>query len=91
MEQWAKLIEAVGGLLTGLAWPVAVVLAVWLIMRRHNAAFGRLIDRVTSLQFPGGQIDLADLWPPRESTLTNWPSKSQPKMAKRSGGRQYAN
>lgn len=58
VEEWAKLIEAIGGLVTGLAWPVAVVLAVWLIMRRHNAAFGRLIDRVSSLQFPGGQLDL---------------------------------
>ena len=59
VEEWAKLIEATSGLVSGLAWPVAVVLAVWLIMRRHNAAFSRLIDRITSLQFPGGQIDLA--------------------------------
>lgn len=60
VEEWAKLIEAIGGLVTGLAWPIAVVLAVWLIMRRHNAAFGRMIDRITSLQFPGGQIDLTE-------------------------------
>ncbi|MEU5869344.1 hypothetical protein ABZ815_49835 [Nonomuraea sp. NPDC047529] len=60
MEAWAKLIEATGGLIGATAWPIAVVIAVWLIMRRHRDAFGRLIDRVTSLQLPGGvQIDLA--------------------------------
>ncbi|MFF4193342.1 LuxR C-terminal-related transcriptional regulator [Nonomuraea sp. NPDC001831] len=59
MADWAKLIEAIAGLVGAVAWPVAVVLAVWLIMRRHRDAFGRLIDRVSSLQFPGGQIDLA--------------------------------
>ncbi|MFI6594973.1 hypothetical protein ACIBHX_01925 [Nonomuraea sp. NPDC050536] len=58
MADWAKLIEAIAGLVGAVAWPVAVVLAVWLVMRRHRDAFGRLIDRVSSLQFPGGQIDL---------------------------------
>jgi hypothetical protein len=60
VEQWAKLIEAIGGLVGAAAWPIAIVVAVGLIMRRHNAAFSRLIDRITSLQFPGGQIDLSE-------------------------------
>ena len=59
MADWAKLIEAVAALMTGLAWPVAIVVAVWLTMRRHRDAFVRLIDRVNTVQFPGGQIDLA--------------------------------
>lgn len=58
MEAWAKLIEAIAGLVGAVAWPVAIVVAVWLIMRRHRAAFGRLIDRVKSVSYPGGQIDL---------------------------------
>ncbi|GAA2861594.1 hypothetical protein [Nonomuraea rubra] len=58
MADWAKLIEAIAGLVGAVAWPVAVVLAVWLIMRRHRTAFERLIDRVKSVSYPGGQIDL---------------------------------
>ncbi|MET7334259.1 hypothetical protein [Nonomuraea sp. NPDC005650] len=59
MEEWAKLIEAIGGLIGAIAWPIAIVLAVWLIMRRHRDAFGRLIDRVTSIPTPFGQFDFA--------------------------------
>ncbi|MGC5010122.1 hypothetical protein ACLQ2R_05100 [Streptosporangium sp. DT93] len=61
MAEWAKLIEAIAGLVGAIAWPVAIVLAVWLIMQRHKAAFGRLIDRVTAVSYPGGQIDLAEI------------------------------
>ncbi|GAA1690469.1 hypothetical protein GCM10009733_103330 [Nonomuraea maheshkhaliensis] len=57
MEQWAKLIEAIAGLIGAVAWPVAVVLAVWLIMRRHRDAFDRLLDRLKTLTYPGGQVD----------------------------------
>ncbi|RCG32010.1 hypothetical protein DQ384_05570 [Sphaerisporangium album] len=60
MADWAKLIEAIAGLVGAVAWPIAVVLAVWLIMRRHRDAFERLIDRVTSLSFAGGEIALAE-------------------------------
>uniref|UniRef100_UPI003F4930BF hypothetical protein n=1 Tax=Streptosporangium sp. CA-235898 TaxID=3240073 RepID=UPI003F4930BF len=61
MAEWAKLIEAIAGLVGAIAWPAAIVLAVWLMMRRHRAAFGRLIDRVTAVSYPGGQIDLAEI------------------------------
>ncbi|WP_327585024.1 hypothetical protein OHA25_56560 [Nonomuraea sp. NBC_00507] len=57
MEQWAKLIEAIAGLVGAVAWPVAVVLAVWLIMRKHRDAFDRLLDRLKTLTYPGGQVD----------------------------------
>ncbi|MFC7384179.1 helix-turn-helix transcriptional regulator [Sphaerisporangium rhizosphaerae] len=61
MEEWAKLIEAIAQLLGAVVWPVAIVLGVRMIMRRHRDAFERLIDRVRSLSYPGGQVDLADL------------------------------
>ncbi|MER5326757.1 hypothetical protein [Streptosporangium roseum] len=61
VADWAKLIEAIANLVGALAWPIAVVLAVWLIMRRHQMAFGRLIDRLKSFSFPGGQIDLTEI------------------------------
>ncbi|MER6830898.1 hypothetical protein ABT352_33230 [Streptosporangium sp. NPDC000563] len=59
MAEWAKLIEAIAGLVGAIAWPVAIVLAAGMVMRRYKAAFGRLIDRMTTLSYPGGQIELA--------------------------------
>ncbi|MFI7134612.1 LuxR C-terminal-related transcriptional regulator [Nonomuraea sp. NPDC050153] len=61
MEEWAKLIEAVAQLVGAIAWPMAIVLGVRMVMRRHRDAFERLIDRVRSVSYPGGQVDLADL------------------------------
>ncbi|MFF3667222.1 hypothetical protein [Microtetraspora malaysiensis] len=61
MADWAKLIEAIAGLVGAVAWPTAIVLAVWLIMRRHRSAFERLIDRVKAVSYPGGQIDLTEI------------------------------
>ncbi|GII65620.1 hypothetical protein Skr01_57050 [Sphaerisporangium krabiense] len=61
MAEWAKSIESIAHLVGALAWPIAVVLAVWLLMRRHHTAFGRLIDRVKSFGFPGGQVDLGEI------------------------------
>ncbi|WP_091090606.1 hypothetical protein [Nonomuraea wenchangensis] len=57
MDEWAKLIEAIAGLVGAVAWPVAVVVAVWLIMRKHRDAFERLLDRLKTLSYPGGQVD----------------------------------
>lgn len=61
VADWAKLIEAIAGLVGAVAWPIAIVLAVWLIMRRHRDAFERFIDRVKAVSYPGGQIDLAEI------------------------------
>src|SRR5262245_24475959 len=58
MEDWAKLIDSIAGLVGAIAWPTAVVISAWIIMRRHRAAIERLIDRVTKVGFPGGEIDL---------------------------------
>ncbi|MFG1686993.1 hypothetical protein ACGFNP_42990 [Nonomuraea sp. NPDC049269] len=61
MTEWTKLIEAIASLAGALAWPIAVVVAVRLIMKHHRMAFGRLIDRVKSFSFPGGQVDLGEI------------------------------
>ena len=60
MAEWAKLIQAIAGLVGAVAWPVSIVLAVWLVMRRHRDAFERFVDRIRSLTYPGGQIDLGE-------------------------------
>ncbi|MFC5828486.1 hypothetical protein [Nonomuraea insulae] len=59
MGEWAKLIESLAGLVTAVAWPVAAVMAVRLLLSRHRAAFERLLDRIQAVSYPGGQIDLA--------------------------------
>ncbi|MFC4535277.1 helix-turn-helix transcriptional regulator [Sphaerisporangium dianthi] len=61
MDAWAKLIEAIAHLVGAIVWPVAIVVGVRMVMRRHRDAFERLIDRVRSFSYPGGQVDLADL------------------------------
>ncbi|MGP4100179.1 hypothetical protein [Nonomuraea sp. KM90] len=61
MADWAKLIEAIAGLLGAVAWPVAIVLATRIVIRRHRLAFERLIDRVQSISYPGGQVDLGQI------------------------------
>ncbi|MEU8378857.1 LuxR C-terminal-related transcriptional regulator [Streptosporangium sp. NPDC048865] len=59
VAEWAKLIEAIANLALALVWPAAVVFVVWLIMRRHRDAFGRLIDRVESFSLMGNEVKLA--------------------------------
>ncbi|MBF8193041.1 hypothetical protein ITP53_46695 [Nonomuraea sp. K274] len=54
MADWAKLIEAVAGLVGAVAWPAAFAVAVWLVMRRHKDAVARLIDRLEQIMLPGG-------------------------------------
>lgn len=58
MTEWARLIDSLAGLVTAVAWPVAAVMVVRFLARRHRAAFERLLDRVTAVSYPGGQIDL---------------------------------
>ncbi|GAB2917942.1 hypothetical protein ACFMQL_20070 [Nonomuraea fastidiosa] len=59
MAEWARFIDSLAGLVTAVAWPVAAVVAVRFLASRHRAAFERLLDRVTAVSYPGGQIDLA--------------------------------
>ncbi|SDR22903.1 hypothetical protein SAMN04489764_4260 [Thermostaphylospora chromogena] len=61
MEEWARLIEAISGLVSGIAWPVAITLSVWMIIRRHREAVDRFIDRVKVVSYPGGHIDLTEI------------------------------
>ncbi|MBB5084986.1 hypothetical protein [Nonomuraea endophytica] len=56
---WARLLDSAAALVSALAWPLALVLSVRLVIRRHRAAFERLVDRVKVVTYPGGQIDLA--------------------------------
>ncbi|MEV4562814.1 hypothetical protein AB0K12_03475 [Nonomuraea sp. NPDC049419] len=59
MTEWARLIDSLAGLVTAVAWPVTAVMVARFLAGRHRAAFERLLDRVTAVSYPGGQIDLA--------------------------------
>ncbi|MEU6709982.1 hypothetical protein ABZ897_00770 [Nonomuraea sp. NPDC046802] len=54
MADWAKLIEAIAGLLGTVAWPTAVAIMVWLVLRRQHGAVTRFIDRLEEILLPGG-------------------------------------
>ncbi|GAA4579755.1 hypothetical protein GCM10023194_06170 [Planotetraspora phitsanulokensis] len=69
MDDWAKVIDSIAGLVDAIAWPLAVIVAVWLIMRRHRNAIERLIDRITKVGFPGGEIDLSGVIAGKEAQV----------------------
>lgn len=60
MDTAIRLIEAIAKLITAFAWPVAIVVGVWLVVGRQRHAFGKMMGRVKKLVFPGGEIELAE-------------------------------
>jgi hypothetical protein len=56
------LIKAIAELLGAIAWPIAIVVAAFVLTRRHQHAMDRMIDRIRTFTLPGGaQIDLDEL------------------------------
>jgi hypothetical protein len=55
-------LQFTAALVNSLVWPVAVVIAAFLLRKELRAAFGRMLR----LQFPGGAVDFAPLEPMQE-------------------------
>ena len=58
MDSTAKLIDAIGHLLSSIAWPAAVIVIVTMLLRRHHDALDSLFRRTETAKFPGG-LELA--------------------------------
>jgi hypothetical protein len=57
---WTKVIEAGVGVISSLAWPAAAVVMLRMVLKRYRDGIGRLIDRVKTVTYPGGQVDLLE-------------------------------
>jgi hypothetical protein len=56
-----EVIEAITGLLGAIAWPIATVVIVLLVLRRHREAVNRMIDRIHTFSYPGGQLEMSEI------------------------------
>jgi hypothetical protein len=58
---WTKAIEASAGVLSSLAWPAAGVVMLRMVLKRYHKGIGGLIDRIKSVSYPGGEVQLLEI------------------------------